>query len=207
MPSTNRDLELIHPVFQKNISKIIGAIQKKLPTGFTCKMVSGHRTQAEQFDLFKQGRSFKNGSWVKDSSKGGIVTNINGITKLSNHNYLPCVSMDFGIFDDKGNYLSDSPLYKHIKEGAKIIGADWGGDWISIKDTPHIELNKNQYFKNNVVREIDFQWQILLAKDGTYKSAMDGFFGTKGFEALKKSTGLTVRNVESWKKLIKKVGI
>jgi peptidoglycan L-alanyl-D-glutamate endopeptidase CwlK len=207
MGATNRDIQLVHPLFQKNMDKIIEAITKKLPTGFTCKMVSGHRTPAEQFDLYKQGRSFKNGNWVKDSSKGGIVTNINGITKLSNHNYLPCVSIDMGVFDANGKYLSDAKHYKHVKEGAKLLQADWGGDWATFKDTPHIELSKANCFKNNIIREVDYQWQLLLAKDGTYKGALDGFFGTKCFEALQKSTGFNVRNIESWKKLVKKVGI
>lgn len=206
MSATNRDVQLIHPIFQKNMYNILNAIKKKLPENYTCKMVSGHRTQAEQFDLYKQGRVFRRGSWVVSDARK-VVTNINGITLLSNHNYLPCISMDIGIFDNTGKYLGDSSLYKYVKEGAKAIGSDWGGDWINFKDRPHIELSEKQLFKGSKIREMDYQWQLLLSKDGTYTGALDGFFGSKSLDALKKSVGIRERNVESWKKLVAKVGI
>lgn len=196
-----RDTQLLHPIFQKNLTKILEAIQKKLPSGHKCQFIFGHRTQAEQFDLFKKGRKFKNGSWVI-AKKSEIVTNINGITKLSMHNYLPAISIDIGIFDAKGNYLGDSPLYLQVKEGAKIIKAKWGGDWKNFKDFPHIELDTQLFFKKDIVREIDYQWQLLLQKSGHYSGVLDGFFGTKSLVALKNATGIHFRNIDSWKKLV-----
>lgn len=202
--SNNRDIELLHPLFQNNLDEILRAIQKKLPKDYTCKMISGHRSPSEQFDLYKKGRRFRNGSW-RVSNRSQVVTNINGITKLSKHNYLPCISIDIGIFDENGKYMTQAQYYKHVKEGAKLIDASWGGDWRRFVDMPHIQLSRKHYYKGSIIRTIAIEWQKLLKEDGTYSAALDGYFGRMSRAALRESVGSDRRDIKAWKTLIKRL--
>lgn len=200
----SRDVLLTHPIIFKNKDLIINSINAKLSNGNTAKIISTHRTQADQFELYKKGRTFKNGTWIKT---GSIITNIDGFKKLSMHNYLPCLSIDIGIFDKSGNYLPESKDYKKVVEGAKAIGANWGGNWTSIVDQPHIELNSPQFFKNNKTLDVNLQWQLYLKKAGAYSGALDGAFGKKSKEALLAVSGIDLQNMDAWKFLVKKYGV
>lgn len=203
MAAYDRDTAFLHPTLRKNLTAILAAIVGKLPAGHSAKLVSGHRTPQDQFEIYKRGREFRNGGWVK---VGTTYTNIDGFTRLSMHNYLPCLSLDVGLFDAAGKYLADSPLYKHVKVGAKAFGLDWGGDWTSFVDRPHIELPKSMALKGSFVKESALQWQRYLVKDGTYSGAMDGIFGNGSIAALKASTGSETRDLATWKTLYAKLG-
>jgi peptidoglycan L-alanyl-D-glutamate endopeptidase CwlK len=138
---------------------------------------------------------------------GSTVTNLDGFNKLSNHNYLPCLSIDIGIFDKNGKYLENSSEYKKVKFGALKIGADWGGDWTSFVDQPHIELKLSQLYKKNKILDVNLQWQLYLQKAGAYTGALDGAFGTKSKIALNAITGTDLQTMEAWKFLVKKYGV
>lgn len=197
----DREPRYLHPYIAGRLSKILEAINAKLPSGHQAKLVSAHRTPDDQFKLFKQGRVFRNGSWVK---VGAVVTHLDGFVKTSRHNNLPCTAMDIGIFNGN-SYLGDSPLYKHVKEGTKF-GLDWGGNWTRFKDFPHLEMPPSLFFKNNLAKDQGIVWQYYLQKDGTYTGAMDGIFGTNSAIALKASTGQDRRNLTAWDSLFNKYG-
>jgi peptidoglycan L-alanyl-D-glutamate endopeptidase CwlK len=98
--------------------------------GINARIISASRSYAEQDRLFRQGRS---------GSKGPIVTNARG--GQSNHNF--GIAWDIGIFTGTGKYLSNSPLYADA--GRKVMSAhiprlEWGGNWITFKDTPHYQV-------------------------------------------------------------------
>lgn len=195
-----RDTIFLHPTLAKALDAMLKEIQKQLPAGHTVKVISTYRSQAEQFELYKQGRTFDpvKGVWVKT---GGTVTNVDGFNVMSNHNYLPCHAFDVGIF--KGNtYLGDSPLYAHVKKGAAKGGFEWGGDWARFKDLPHIELQKAKLFQQSRVLDTALQWQTILKAKGFYTGALDGAFGNKSKDALKAATGTKERTEASWKKLL-----
>lgn len=198
----DRDPKYLHPYISSRLSAILDAINAKLPANHSAKFVSAHRTPADQFELFKQGRTFKNGTWVKT---GSVVTYLDGFVKLSRHNYLPCTAFDVGIFN--GNtYLGNSNLYKHVKEGVKL-GMDWGGDWTSFKDQPHLEIPTAQFFKSNIQKDSGLIWQQYLVKAGTYTKALDGIFGAESLKALKAATGEDSRNLAAWDKLFAQFGV
>ena len=93
------------------------------------RILSGTRTYAEQDALYGQGRNGKPGPKVTNA-KGG----------QSNHNF--GIAWDIGLFDKKGNYITDDEVYKSF---AQIIlpamdGLEWGGDWKTFKDVPHYQL-------------------------------------------------------------------
>jgi peptidoglycan L-alanyl-D-glutamate endopeptidase CwlK len=198
----DRDPKYLHPYIHTRLQTILDSINAKLPVNHSAKMISAHRTPADQFELFKQGRVFRNGSWVK---VGNVVTHLDGFVKLSRHNYLGGTAFDIGIFD--GNtYLGNSKHYKHVREGVKQ-GLEWGGDWVTFKDQPHLEIPSSLFFKNNIQKDCGLIWQQYLKKAGTYTKSLDGIFGIESHKALKAATGEDTRNMKAWDKLFDRFGV
>lgn len=189
----DREARYLHPYILARLPQILEAINAKLPAAHVAKLVSAHRTPDDQFKLFKQGRIFRNGSWVK---VGAVVTHLDGFVKKSRHNNLPCTAFDVGIF--KNNiYLGNSPLYKHVKEGTRF-GLDWGGNWVRFQDRPHLEMPGVLFFKNSLEKDQGYVWQCYLRKANFYSGAMDGIFGTGSILSLNNATGEVQRNLKAW---------
>lgn len=109
-------------------------------------VVFGHRTIAEQQELYAQGRT----------KPGSIVTDKDGVKNKSMHNHSPSLAIDIAPFNDKTAPIdwSDthrfSVLWGRVQQIAAQMGIKvrWGCDWdgdgkISeekFKDFPHIEL-------------------------------------------------------------------
>jgi peptidoglycan L-alanyl-D-glutamate endopeptidase CwlK len=129
------------PAAQDKARAFMSAIEQsnRLPAGWRVSIVSGLRTYAEQDLLYQQGRT----------TPGPIVTN--APAGYSNHNF--GTAFDLGIFDAEGRYLDDLPdrglmtqsevsvYYRSLAPIGKALGLEWGGDWESIDDEPHYELN------------------------------------------------------------------
>ncbi|MFL7024148.1 M15 family metallopeptidase [Enterovibrio norvegicus] len=101
-------------------------------TQFDFGITSGMRTAAEQNALFKDGKSQLDGYSRKSRHQSGHA-------------------IDFVVYDENGKvtwgwsyYLQVSYAFKQaaLELGVKI---KWGGDWVSFKDGPHIELDKSVY--------------------------------------------------------------
>lgn len=103
-------------------------------------VLCGARTPKEQFELFKQGRVLKEGVWVK---VGSTVTNLDGVTKKSMHNYTPSKAVDIAPYpidwEDLERFKS---LAVVIQRCADACGVElsWGGSWKTFKDFPHWEI-------------------------------------------------------------------
>ncbi len=99
-------------------------------------ITAGYRTEEEQDALYEKGRS----------TEGKVVTNVAG--GGSYHNY--GLAIDFALKlddgdvvwdmqrDDNGNGKSD---WMEVVSIAKDLGFDWGGDWTSFKDYPHLQMD------------------------------------------------------------------
>lgn len=117
--------------------------------GIRMRVTQGLRTIAEQNALYAQGRT----------TPGKIVTNAKGGS--SYHNY--GLAFDFCLIgadgkaswsstdDTNGDHLAD---WKQIVDTYLAHGWEWGGNWHTIKDTPHLqktfglsiaELNKRSH--------------------------------------------------------------
>lgn len=73
-----------------------------------------------------------------------------GASKTLNSRHLTGHALDFAVLIG-GKVRWDWPLYKPVaaafKRAAKELGVPiiWGGDWISLRDGPHIELDRRKY--------------------------------------------------------------
>lgn len=106
---------------------------------FDFTVLSGFRSPKEQLELYKQGREYQNGRWVK---VGRTVTNVDGVNVLSNHNYSPSKAIDIAPWPiDWGNISRFEQMAKVVFACADELGVklNWGGDW-KMKDYPHFEL-------------------------------------------------------------------
>jgi len=103
-------------------------LAKATAATFGCDYVaiSGHRTWAEQDELFQRVPQVTR-------AKGGF----------SNHNF--GIAADFAVFRCK-SYLDDSnpPLARTVHAAcavhARDCGLEWGGTWKSFPDAPHYEI-------------------------------------------------------------------
>lgn len=199
----DRDPKYLHPYLFSRLNNITQAIEATLPAGYTAKLISAYRSPEDQFRLYQQGRTFRNGSWVKT---GAVVTNLDGFIKKSRHNYLPATAFDVGIFKDN-TYITDNTLYKQVKAGLKF-GLDWGGNWKgSLVDRPHLEMPAKLFFKNSIERDAAWLWQRYLVEAKTYTGVLDGYFGALSKRALLDATGAQDRNIEAWSKLFLHFGV
>ncbi len=123
----------LHPTVVEAKDTLIKRAAKK---GIEIVITAGYRTEEEQDDLYEKGRS----------TEGKVVTNVAG--GGSYHNY--GLAIDFALKlddgdvvwdmqrDDNGNGKSD---WMEVVSIAKDLGFDWGGDWTSFKDYPHLQMD------------------------------------------------------------------
>jgi hypothetical protein len=105
-------------------------------------VLCGSRSPQEQFDLYRQGRIWRDGAWrIADKKK--IVTYRNGIIKKSKHNKIPSEAVDVAPYpidwQDIGRFKELSSV---IMEAAVELGIrlTWGGNFKTFKDYPHFEI-------------------------------------------------------------------
>ena len=96
--------------------------------GITC----GTRSAEQQNALFKRGAS-----------------QLDGHSKISRHQTGHAV--DFVVYNENGNVTWGFSYYEQVswafKEAARELKVKivWGGDWVSFKDGPHVELDRVVY--------------------------------------------------------------
>jgi peptidoglycan L-alanyl-D-glutamate endopeptidase CwlK len=133
---SKKKLDGVHPKLRSVIETAI----THSPIDFT--VTDGVRTLEQQKKLYEQGRS----------TAGKIVTNADGVMKKSNHqvkadgygyavDLYPYVDGKLQVHHaDTVRWLTE--IAGHIKGVASSMGVtiEWGGDWASLKDYPHVEL-------------------------------------------------------------------
>lgn len=115
--------------------------------GLELRLLCTSRHPKEQYELYMQGRNGR---------PGKIVTNIDGITKIGMHNYIPSRAFDVGIFD-KGTYITHEEAYYALRLYPDMVQLAWGGNWNTkwvdglpywindkkrFRDLPHFEVPK-----------------------------------------------------------------
>ena len=129
-----RDIKQLHPKLQEIIPNLIEKCEKQ---GISIKIGECLRTVKEQDELYAQGRT----------KPGSIVTNAKGSNYSSMHQW--GVAFDFYLdMDIDGDGTKSDDAFNNSKKtfqkvGAigKELGLEWGGDWRSIVDMPHFQLD------------------------------------------------------------------
>lgn len=99
---------------------------------FDFGITSGSRSAEEQNALFTQGAS-----------------QLDGYARKSRHQTGHAI--DFAVYDENGNITWDFSYFMQVswafKQAARELNIPiiWGGDWVSFKDGPHVELDKAVY--------------------------------------------------------------
>jgi len=123
----------LHPTVETAKERLIELTKEK---GIRIIITDGHRTIEEQDALFKRGRS----------KEGQVVTHAQG--GESYHNY--GLAIDFALQRDYGEVIWDMEYdgngngkadWMEVVATAKDLGFDWGGDWSSFKDYPHLQMD------------------------------------------------------------------
>ncbi len=118
-----RDLSLLHPKLQAIIPRLIADCTA---LGLPVLVTDGMRTKAEQDALYAKGRT----------APGSIVTNVRYPNSMHNWG----VAFDF-CRNVKGREYDDTDdFFFRVASVAKTYGLDWGGDWKSFPDRPHLQL-------------------------------------------------------------------
>lgn len=103
-------------------------IRRAYKEGINVQITDGFRSFAEQTKLYNQGRT----------TPGQIVTNARA--GQSNHNY--GLAVDFVLLSEDGTkaLYEVNSKWRRVAAIGKSLGFEWGGDWTSFKDYPHLEM-------------------------------------------------------------------
>ncbi|MGG1618250.1 M15 family metallopeptidase [Paenibacillus sp. NRS-1781] len=146
-------------------------IERSFSLGIPIVIVQGLRTIAEQNELYAQGRT----------KSGPKVTNAKGGT--SYHNF--GVAVDFALllpdgrsvsWDTKRDGNTDHKAdWMQVVAIAKELGFEWGGDWKTFTDLPHLQmvfgLSTAQYRAGK--RPTEAQIQAVLKKIGEAEESLE----------------------------------
>jgi len=115
----------VHPALGLNVRKVFAAMEA---LGFHMIVTDGLRTTQQQKALYAKGRTLP----------GPIVTHADGDVKKSKHQEGRAVDCCF-LINGQPSWADTLPwaLYGQM---ANVLGCNWGGDWETFKDKPHIEL-------------------------------------------------------------------
>ena len=147
-------IKLLHPKLRSEVEHIYRAqIIPALSGRAFCRFVFTLRTFQEQANIYAQGRTKL---YDAKGNKLGIVTNAKPGQSL--HNYGLAIDIVL-IADGKMSYADTidfdkdgKPDWMEVINIFKANGWEWGGDWKSIKDKPHVQ------------KTFGLKWQDLIKK-------------------------------------------
>lgn len=119
-----RDINKLNPKAKLACQYLLKACEQ---AGLKVIVTETLRTTARQQYLYAQGRT----------RPGSIVTNCDGVTTKSIHQYGDAFDVCQNI---KGKEYEDAVIAKIGALGQKI-GLEWGGSWKGFVDSPHFQLN------------------------------------------------------------------
>jgi len=121
-----RNMGNVHPVVKESALEVI---KRAYDEGIYVQISSGYRSYEEQRRLYNQGRS----------TSGNIVTNAESGESYHNHK----LAVDYFLVSEDGNdsiWVVNSD-WRRVAIIGKSLGFEWGGDWTSFKDYPHLQMS------------------------------------------------------------------
>lgn len=115
----------LDPEFAAKLVKLESTLARQ---GIKVMMTSGYRSPEEQDRLYAIGRT----------SPGKKVTNARG--GYSWHNFRLAADYAF-VIDGKVTWEGPWETFGRV---ARSLGLEWGGDWRSFPDRPHVQMTKGR---------------------------------------------------------------
>jgi len=182
----------LHPLLREKIYKTAALHEKPHPERLLV-LIWGHRSVAEQLKAYGDGFS-----------------KLDGVRKVSYHNYLPSLAADLWVYTDgawdsaeviegrppkdKGFVLqlmerrAFRTFYRPLGKIARKVGLKWGGSW---GDGPHFQLSRRDRIK---------AVQDALQRCGFAPGPIDGVHGPKTRAAIRAAVRASgIKNeIEGW---------
>lgn len=134
----------VHPSLKEYTIELI---RRCYAEGIRVQISSGYRSKEEQAQIYGQGRA----SFIYNGKQYGRLKDDNGkqLSIVSNakpgtsiHNY--GLAIDYFLVSEDGNdsLWTVNEDWKRVAAIAKLMGFEWGGDWSSFRDYPHLQYTK-----------------------------------------------------------------
>lgn len=132
--STDR-LGAVHPQIREYSLELIKRAYKE---GIRVQISSGFRSNTEQANIYGQGRPSYVWNGKKYGRAGSIVSNAKPGSSV--HNY--GLAIDYFLVSEDGNnsIWVVNNQWRRVAAIAKSMGWEWGGDWASFRDYPHLQI-------------------------------------------------------------------
>lgn len=117
----------LHPIIQRKLKALRELTNK---AGLSFIVTQTLRSKSEQDALYAKGRT----------KPGSVVTNARYPYSFHNHG----VAFDFVPLKNGQPDWSDLTKFKKIGELGKSVGLEWGGDWKSFPDRPHLQYTQGK---------------------------------------------------------------
>lgn len=138
MESSIKQLNTLHPKLREIAIQAYNEAVKATPLGIHPIISQGYRSFEESDKLYQQGRT----------TPGEIVSNAKAGS--SYHNY--GLSLDIGLIINGKQSWDVDHNWMIVINTFKKYNFEWGGDWKSFKDYPHLQMR------------FGYTWQQLLVK-------------------------------------------
>lgn len=175
-------------------------IKRAYKEGIYVQITEGFRSNARQNELYAQGRT----------KSGNIVTNAKA--GQSNHNYGIAVDYVLVSSDGKTANWTVNKDWRRVAEIGKSLGFQWGGDWTSFKDYPHLEMKELKGSSGGSSKPT----KPTTNKGGRFleKLNVDGIRGAKTIKRLQQFVGTPVDGkldkkspaTKAWQQFLNKYG-
>jgi len=123
-------------------------VESARAAGYRVVITDGTRTVGEQNEIYAQGRT----------KPGKIVSNAKG--GESAHNFGLAFDFAFGDALGRPTWPENAPWAEAAAYG-KALGLEWGGDWKSFKDRPHLEMPEWRAVRNAWRQSGDADYAIV----------------------------------------------
>lgn len=127
----------LQPLVKRKADEVVKEMEL---LGFPIRITQGFRSIEEQDKLYAQGRT----------TPGQIVTNAKGGESF--HNYGVAVDVVFR----KEGYNAPETLWQTFGTVGKKHGFEWGGDWKTFKDRPHLQMTLGYSLKDFQEGRVDY---------------------------------------------------
>lgn len=134
-----KDLNLLLPKVQTMANAFIAKCKAQ---GIDVAITSTYRSDDEQNALYAQGRT----------TPGNVITNAKAGQSM--HNY-KC-ALDFCPLTNGNFNWNDKALFYKVGNIGKSCGFEWGGDWTSFLDLPHLQFTAGYTLEDFQMHRVDF---------------------------------------------------